>query len=795
MIQSGHQQINTLVAQGLLFHQQGDLVEAENAYLAIVEQQPQHADALHLLGVLKGQQGLHAAGIRLIERAIIASPRVSAYYNNLGNLRIKTGDLSGAEKSYRYAIKIDRKNPEAQLNLGKMLHDQGQLQEAKACLIASLRIAPRSVEAQMSLGRLEESAENLRAALESYGNAARIAPDFAPAHLAMGNIHQQQNAFEKAEGCYRAAIAADSNYADAYFNLANSLRSQGKLSQALAHYRSSIRLSPASTSDAYNNLGLTLSDLGQHEEALAAHLKAVELSSSSDEAWFNLGKQALRAGDPRSSEQHLLRAISLNPRLARAHLELGNLHRAKGNFEEASEFYRNAIRISPSDAAAYNNLGTALSDQELHEEAQEAYRAAIALRPDFDDACFNLGKELTTHGDEDAGMEMLRRAIAINPKNAAAHLQVGVVLQNRGFLADAAQAYRRSLDLDGDNVITRSNLGLVLSLLGDAHGLELLEEVVGQKPEDPASHWHWGEKLLLHGDFERGWEEYEWRMRVDSFLSQHRAFTQPLWSGEPLDGMTILLYAEQGQGDTIQFARYAKLVADRGGRVVLEVQPSLHRLLERLPGVSECIAQGEPQPEFATFAPLMSLPCIMGTRADTIPAPVAPAIPRTPRPLREFKQGLQVGIVWAGNAKDKRDRLRSTRLTQWAALADIAGIEFTSLQAGEAATQAQNPGQRIPFVANCGEVKDFADTAAMIADLDLVVTVDTAVAHLAGTMGKPVWILLYNAVDWRWGLYGDTTPWYPTARLFRQTTPADWTQVMTEVASSLRQLADSRNSI
>jgi len=737
--------------------------------------------------VLKGQQGLYSHAIPLIEQAISASPRVSAYHNNLGNLWLKGGNPTAAEGSYRRAVKLDRKNADAHLNLGKLLHQKSLLIEARTSILAALRLAPRSLEAHMSLGRVEESMKKLQAALQSYQNASRIHPGFAPAHLAAGNTAKALGSLDAAEQSYRAAISIDPNYTDAYFNLANLLRASQRLPEAVSLYRSAARLSSVGAVDIYNNLGLTLSDLGFEEEALAALLQAVELSPTSDEAWFNLGKQAARTGHLSTAQQHLNRAIELNPQRADAHIELGNLERTSGKLEVAAEHHRAAIHIDPSNASAYNNLGAVLSDQSRHGAALEAYRKAIELRPDFDDAYFNLGKELAISGDQLAAMEMLRKAIAINPKNASAHTQIGTELLACGFIVDAAASFRTSLEIDGTSLITRSNLGLALAALGETEGLDLLEAVVQARPDSPDDHWAWSEKLLLHGRFEQGWHEYEFRLRVDKFVSQHPAFTQPRWTGEPLDGKTILLYAEQGQGDSIQFSRYAKLVADRGGRVLLQVPRSLRRLLEGTPGVAQCIAQGDALPEFSTYAPLMSLPYLCETRAGNFPAPLSPL---PPAPAAEPGRKLQVGIVWAGNSRDKRDPIRSTRLAQWSALANLEGVEFTALQVGDAALQKVD--SPLNFVQDLDGVKDFADTAAIVQKLDLVITVDTAVAHLAGTLGVPTWILLYTLLDWRWGLTGSKTEWYPTAKLFRQTASADWTEVMGEVESSLRALLASQ---
>jgi tetratricopeptide (TPR) repeat protein len=679
-----------MVKLGLQFHQRGDLARAEQTYRAILVREPENADALHLMGSIRGRQGLTAEGIALMERAIAANPRVSAYHNNLGNLKTTAGDVAGAEESYRRAIRVDRKNADAHLNLGKLLASNARLKEARESFIASLRLAPKSVEAHMSLGRLEESEERFRQALQSYSNAVRLDPGYEPGHLAVGNMQVKLGLLEEAEKSYRTSIAIDKFYVDGFFNLANTLRAQERSSEAVEFYRRALALSTGNDAEIYNNFGLTLSDLKQHTEA---------------EAMF---------------------------------------------------------------------------------------RKAIEVRPDFDDSYFNLGLEMTSHGDEEAGFQILQKAIEINPKNLLAHAQTGVVLQARGFLREAAEAYRRALAIDDTLTVARRNLGTALAQLGEPEGLEILQAMVREEPDDASLNWALAEGQLLRGQYDVGLPGYEWRMKVEELRFEHPEFEQPRWNGEPLEGKSILIYAEQGYGDTMQFVRYVQFVAERGGRVILEVQAALQSWLKTLPYVSECIAKGNPLPEFETYAPLMSLPYIFGTRVETIPPPVSPEVPVPVRRHTEGDPKLQVGIVWGGNPKHIRDRLRSTRLEQWKGLTKVEDVEFTSLQVGDLASQADGDAHGFHFVADCRRSKSFAETAAIVAGLDLVITVDTAVAHLAASMGKPVWVLVYNMVDWRWGLNSERTNWYPSMRLFRQLTPGDWTHVFRDVEASLQEFVVTR---
>ncbi len=320
-----------------------------------------------------------------------------------------------------------------------------------------------------------------------------------------------------------------------------------------------------------------------------------------------------------------------------------------------------------------------------------------------------------------------------------------------------------------------------MALQGDPAGVAWLERLAEAQPDSAVAHWNYSMALLLHGDLKRGWREYEWRWRWERFPSPIRNFTQPLWQGEELHGASILLHAEQGLGDTLQFARYAPLVAARGGRVILEVQSSLYRLLQRIPGVEVCIKAGDPLPEFDLQCPLMSLPQAFGTTLASIP-PIVPYFSSEDDGASRRTAALRVGLVWAGNPKHQRDRLRSIPFALLGPLLEQPGVAFVSLQKDTVGEAAMLPHP-------VAEAKDFLDTARIVSELDLVITVDTSVAHLAGAMGKPVWVLIASSPDWRWGLGTEATPWYPTMRLFRQPLGECWDSTIARMTAELAALA------
>jgi hypothetical protein len=321
------------------------------------------------------------------------------------------------------------------------------------------------------------------------------------------------------------------------------------------------------------------------------------------------------------------------------------------------------------------------------------------------------------------------------------------------------------------------------------------DRAVGIRPDFAQARWNRAQAMLLAGDFAQGWREHEWRLKAHPELQ--RAFAQPLWLGEvPLDGKTILLHAEQGLGDTLQFCRYAPLVAARGGRVVLEVQKPLVDLMRDLPGVAAVVARGEPLPDFDLHCPLLSLPLAFGTRLDTIPAQMpylgAPAERAAGWEARLTKRP-RIGLVWSGNAGHKRDRARSIPLYALMPVFDLDAATFVSLQKEARAADAAVLKQTAKLIDVGAELETFADTAALIRQLDLVIAVDTSVAHLAGALGKPLWLLLPAAPDWRWLAGREDSPWYPTARLFRQTVTRAWGPVVARVRAALEEMIASRS--
>jgi tetratricopeptide (TPR) repeat protein len=559
---------------------------------------------------------------------------------------------------------------------------------------------------------------------------------------------------------------------------------------------------------------------GRFDDAEDGYRQALELQPDNADAHHLLGVLALQRGAFDSAVTSINRALAIDGTSAAFH---GSLADALGKLEryaEAETHYARSIEIKPGHFQTHYNLGNLLRVQGKREEALASYRHAMELAPEFADACNNVGALLAEMGRLDEAISLYRDAARKHPSHPAIHNNMGNALKLAGQLEEAAAAYRRVTELAPGAVEGLRNLAATLKDLGQVReGEALCRKALGMSANDPlvldtlgnilmadgrvdealknydralaihpefaAAHGNRSMALLLKGDFERGWEEYEWRWQSDTFTSAKREFPKPLWDGTPLGGRTILLHTEQGMGDAIQFARYLPMVAERGGKIILACQSELVRLFNTLPGPERVVSYGE-LPDFDCHAPLLSLPRLFGTRPDTIPAEV-PYLGADAELTRIWAKrigeapGPKVGVVWRGNPDQRVNRARSCPPEMLRALEDVPDIHLFSLQ-----KETGDDGVPEGFTDLGRHLDDFADTAAAIQQLDAVVSICTSVAHLAGALGCPTWIMLAFAADWRWLQEREDSPWYPSARLVRQQAPGDWAAVVKRVADALR---------
>lgn len=653
--------LTRLVETALRYHQAGQLTKAEDCYRQVVQVNPKHSDALHLLGVIAQQRGNYPDSVRLLKTAIRHNPKVSRYHGNLGNTYQLQGSLSEAIESYRRALSLDPGNHTVRHSL--------------ACALSQGADAP------------------------------------------------------EAEGLFRQVIEARPDFGEAHYHLGNLEMSLGRLQDAVTSYRN-----------------------------------AIALRGDCFEFHFNLSVVLFRLNQ----------------------------------FGEAAQSYRRALQCSPDDTGALYSLGVALQHSGDLKAAADAYRRALEQDPDHASALSNLAAILLEIGETDGAQALLARSIAIEGNSPDTLCNFGKLQLMRGESKTAIEYFSKALAIDPFHARSLSNLGFIFEVLGDVRASKQCYEIaLLHHPDSSQARFGLGTMQLAEGNFAEGWQNYEARWDTVQFRNERARFAQPQWRGEEIRGARVLVHNEQGLGDTMQFVRYVPMLASLGATVYVLVQPAVRRLLQNIEGAQQVFAPGEQLPEFEMQCSLLSLPLAFRTELAGIPARI-PYIKASEQAAQFWSQQLnanrfRVGIVWSGNPKHSRERDRSVPVEQLALLSRIKGTAFYSLQKGPSAAQIDSLGSDLHVINVEEPTNDFADTAAIVSNLDLVITIDTSVAHLAGGMGKRVWILLHSAPDWRWLRGREDSPWYPSARLFRQTVAGNWDDVLKRVEAELRSLVESCN--
>ncbi len=584
----------------------------------------------------------------------------------------------------------------------------------------------------------------------------------------------------------RRAVELKPDSPDYHHNLGVALAHRGRLDEAVASFREALRLKPQGTS-ALSNLGLALAQQGKLDEAVAAFRDCLRLEPGSVEVLHRLGNVLRNAHKPADALPHLKEAIRLRPGSAELHHSLGLTLADLGQNEEAIAAYREALRIDPNYPDALNNLGIVLQNLGRSEEAIACYRKALRLRPHSSETYNNLGVALAARDRHEDAIMAYRSALQLLPDSAAAYSNLGNAFRQIGLVDDALAALDRALQLNPNYAEGHNNKAVALVQAGEpAKAVASYDRALELKPDYPDAYLNRALARLLLGDYEGGLEDYEWRWHRPGRGMPN--WGRPLWDGSDPVGRTILLWGEQGLGDTLQFCRYAALLASRGATPLLCVPEPLVRLLRTVPGVAQVASSSDKLPPFSCHAPLMSFMRLVKMRSlDEAPAPVPylsadPAAAASCRERVRAGADLVVGVVWRGNPQYAGDKIRSVPPELVAPLAKVPGVRVVSLMKETTEEERQATG-----AADVGGTAwaDFAEAAAAFVNCDLVISVDTAGAHLAGALGLPVWIALPSAPDMRWGLGREDSPWYPTARLFRQERRGEWGPVFARLADEL----------
>jgi tetratricopeptide (TPR) repeat protein len=634
-----------------------------------------------------------------------------------------SGHAPGRRQQGASSVRASANEAAAIFRRALALHRGNRLMEAEAAYRQVLEVEPDHFESLHLIGVICHQCGNHAAAVRQIDAALKVNPRNAAAHSNRGLALQELGRFEDALASFERALAIEPDDPDVLMSRGLALAALGRHGEAVTNYDRALAISPDHV-DALTNRGSALQALNRPAEALASYERALAISPDHPEALANRGIV---------------------------------LHALKRDAEALASLDR-ALAVRPHHPETLANRGVVLHALERHAEALASFDKALAIAPNHGEALNNRAITLMRLGRHDEALRSLDRALAIRPTYAEA-------LNNRGTVL--AQLNRH------------------------AETLASFEQALAIKPDFAAAHLNEAHALLLTGQFERGWEEYEWRWQNEPLSGRKRHFAQPLWNGtDNIEGKTIFVHAEQGFGDTLQFCRYVPLLAERGAYVIVEVQPELKRLLSGLED-AHVIARGEPVPPFDVHCPLLSLPRAFGTTLATIPQPRAPPVV-PPELLQKWRSRLgpsarpRVGLAWSGRPTHPNDHNRSIPSSAMLALLALP-IEIVSLQKEvRSADQTFLHDHRAEIADFGSELTNFLETAALLSSIDLVISVDTAVAHLACTLGRPTWILLPFAPDWRWLLDRKDSPWYPSARLFRQPRIGDWDNVIQSVLSGVR---------
>jgi tetratricopeptide (TPR) repeat protein len=679
----------------------------------------------------------------------------------------QAGQLPQAEHIFRQILQVDPNQVDALHLMGIIELQMGRADQAIEYLHATLRVAPDFVEAHNNLGMAFQAQGRFAEAVPSHQQSVRLRPEFPEAHSNLGRALQALGKLPEAVQSYQEATRLRPEAAELHYNLAIALRQQGKWAEAAAALEIALRLRPDFT-DALVNLAVALQMLGKPDEAVKAYERALVQRPDSADTHLNLAVTLQTQGKVAEAITHYHHALRLRPDFPEAYVNLAVALQAQGKLDEAVVTYERALRIKPDSAEAHFNLGSARQAQGKLNEAVASYERALRLKANYAEAHNNLGNTLREMGQHQEAVDRLEHSLRLMPNSAETHVNLAAALQEQGNLADAARH---------------------------------LDEAIRLRPDFADAHYNRSMLWLLQGNFEQGWPEHEWRRQTKDHRGSPKP--EPQWDGSPLTGKSILLYAEQGLGDTIHFIRYAAVAKELGATVVVQCQPALRKVLAGAAGIDSLHAQGDPLPRCDWYAPLLSMPARCGSTLATIPAKV-PYLTVDSARVTQWRErlagesGFKVGLCWQGNPDYKHDRWRSVPLTQFAPLADVPAVRLVCLQKGPGRDQWDNAAGKWP-TANLPPQADepaegWLDTAAMICSLDLVVTVDTAVAHLAGALGVPVWVALPFAPDWRWLLERQDSPWYPSMWLFRQNEARDWREAFQRIHDGLeKRLAQKQN--
>jgi tetratricopeptide (TPR) repeat protein len=681
-------------------------------------------------------------------------------------------------------------NLQEALDLAVQHHQAGRLREAEGIYRQILNAEPNSAHALHLLGVLASQMGQGEASLNYIRRAITLNPTAAQYHASLGAALATLGRTQEAIDIYHRALVLQPDLLDAHVNLGAALMKMGKFELAVESLQSAIKIGPENFK-LLDSLGSALSQAGHQEQAVETLRKALTLRSDFAPTHLTLGNALMKLNRATEAIAEYRAALATRPEYPEAMRNLSGLLSQTGSVDEAIDLARRSISLQPDSPHAWYNLGRALHCQNRFDEAADALSRAIALDPRFPQAYSELGEVLLRMKAPDKAIDTFNQSLAIEP-NAVLHYRIAIALLQQGKREEAIAACLKAESLGFADQNLFNTLGTIHHQLGQIDkAIEYFKKALSIQPDFPLAQWNLGVLQLLKGDFREGWLGYESRWKANSILLPARYSLERIWDGRELKNRRIVIDCEQGFGDCIQFIRYTPLIAQRGGKPIVTAFPELRRLFRTVPCLDEIICPPEEIPPFDLQCPLASLPRLFETTLQNIPANVPYIFPDTVLAerwrTRVPQDGrVKVGLVWSSKAQSRDHAAHSPGLAQLAPLGAVSNTWFCSLQKGPAAADTVAPPEGLQIIDWTAELQDFADTASLIASLDLIICCDTAVAHLAGAMGKPVWLLLSFVPDWRWLLDREDSPWYPSMRLFRQPRQGDWQTPIKRIAHDLR---------
>lgn len=605
--------------------------------------------------------------------------------------------------------------------------------------------------------------------------------------------YHQAGLLPEAEQAYLDILKADKRNAHALWLLGTLYLQTNQPERSVECLERALRLEPDNP-EILNNIGLALRALGRLDDAKAKYEKAVRVNPHHVQALNNLGSLFYELGNWSEAVRWAERALTVNPKDASAHYNLGNALRAQEKRSDAIAHYEHALHLQPNYVDALVNLGITLCAEDRPDEAIAQFQQALHLVPDHLQALNNLANALRDKGRFEEAVSLYERVLKLKPDYPEALMNFGVALRDQGKAQEAIQTYEQALRMKPGLAEALVNTGVALQDLGRwEEAVVKHEEALALKAHLVDAQWNMALALLALGRYPEGWALYESGLSKKN--KRPAVFTTKKWDGSVFSGKRLLIWCEQGLGDSLQFIRYVPMCKAKGGKVVVLCPQPLARLFRNTTGVDEVVGAIH-ESDFDYQIAMMSLPYVFGTTRDTIPADI-PYVHVSHEARGKWapqflgSKQFRVGLVWAGNPVEHVvqahliDQRRSLKLSQMMPILDTRDVQFYSLQMGKAAGQIDELGFRDKIVDLMPAVHDLMDTAAIIENLDLVISVDTSVVHLAGALGKPVWVLSRFDACWRWLQNHETNPWYPTARVFGQSSPGDWETVIGQVAGAL----------